>query len=109
MRFDESSVCHKHINFMKNISVPRLFTYKSLLQRINEIDMGMLHNVRETLCIGLDGKYNDLQELLILMAKFYLTVNKQRKDKLIGLGNRRDPSKLQLVGMWHPLERMIRH
>ena len=37
--------------------------------------MGMLHDVRETLCIGLDeerkvnGKYRDLQELLILIAK----------------------------------------
>ena len=51
----------------------------SSLQRINDIDMGMLHNVRETLCIGLDeerkvnGKYRDLQELFILMAKFYFT------------------------------------
>ena len=51
----------------------------SSLQRINDIDMGMLHNVRETLCIGLDeerkvnGKYRDLQELFILMEKFYFT------------------------------------
>ena len=54
MCFDEGGVCHKHINFVKNISVPRLFTYQSLLQRINEIDMGMLYDVRETLCCGLD-------------------------------------------------------
>ena len=27
MCFDESGVYHKHINFMTNISVPRLFTY----------------------------------------------------------------------------------
>lgn len=82
MCFDEAGVCRKHINFMKNISVPKLFTYKSLLQRINEIDMGMLYDVKETLCGGLDeeskvyGKYRDLPELLILMGKFYLTVNK---------------------------------
>ena len=77
MRFDENGVCRKHINVMKNISVPRLFTYKRLLQRINEIDMGMLYGVRETLCGGLDeesnvnGKYRDLQELLILIFYFY--------------------------------------
>ena len=104
MCFDESGVFHKHINFMTNISVPRLFTYKSLLQRINEIDMGMLHDVRETLCIGLDeerkvnGKYRDLQELLILMVKFYLTVNKQRKDKLDWFGEREGTFKVAIGG-----------
>ena len=104
MCFDESGVCHKHINFMTNISVPRLFTYKSLLQRINEIDMGMLHDVKETLCIGLDeerkvnGKYRDLQELLTLMAKFYLTVNKQRKDELDWFGEREGTFKVAIGG-----------
>lgn len=67
---------------MKNISVPRLFTCKSLLERVNEIDMGMSYDVKETLCGGLDEeskvyrKYRDPQKLLILMAKLYLTVNK---------------------------------
>ena len=104
MCFDESGVCHKHITFMKNISVPRLFTYKSLLQRINEIDMGMLYDVRGTLCGGLDeeskvnGKYRDLQELLILMAKFYLTVNKQRKDKVDWFGEREGSFKVAIGG-----------
>lgn len=59
---------------MKNILVPRLFTYKSLLQKIDEIDMGMLFDIRETLCGELDkeskvnGKYRDLEELLILQS-----------------------------------------
>ncbi|KAK2562638.1 hypothetical protein P5673_014329 [Acropora cervicornis] len=58
----------------------------------------------ETLCIGLDeerkvnGKYRDLQELLILMAKFYLTVNKQRKDKLDWFGEREGTFKVAIGG-----------
>lgn len=104
MCFDETGICRKHINFMKNISVPRLFTYKGLLKRINEIDMGVLYDVRETLCDGLDeeskidGKYRDLQELLILMAKFYLTVNKQRKDKLDWFGEWEGSFKVAIGG-----------
>ena len=104
MCFDESGVCHKHINFMKNNSVPRLFTYKSLLQRIYEIDMGMLYDVRKTLCGGLDeeskvnGKYRDLQERLILMAMFYLPINKQRKDKLDWFGEWEGSFKVAIGG-----------
>ena len=82
------------------------FTQDCLLTRAyyKEIDMGMLHYVRETLCIGLDeekkvnGKYRDLQELLILMAKFYLTVNKQRKDKLDWFGEREGTFKVAIGG-----------
>ena len=50
----ESGSGRKHINFMKNIPVPKLFTYKNLLRRINEIDIGELIDVRETFCNGLD-------------------------------------------------------
>lgn len=37
---DGTGVHRKHITFMKNTPVPKLFTYKNLLQRINQIDIG---------------------------------------------------------------------
>ena len=75
-----------------------------------------LHDVRETLCYGLDGEsniqfvgmYRDLFQLLINLGHFYLNANKHRKDNLIGLGNGWDLSKLLLVGIGHPLEWMIK-
>ena len=75
----ESGSGRKLINFMKkfNIPVPKLFTYKNLLKRINEIDIGELIDVRETLCNRLeeedkvDGKVRELLHLLISMARSY--------------------------------------
>jgi len=52
MCLDETGVSKVHIQFMKNIPVPRLLTYKELLHRINQIDIGELSDVRETLCNG---------------------------------------------------------
>ena len=101
---DETGVHRKHINFTKNIPVPRLFTYKNLLQRINEINTGELYDVRETLCNGLDeeckvdGKYRDLLQLLIKMAHFYLNANKNRKDKLSWFGNQEGSFKVAIGG-----------
>ena len=100
----EGGLGRKHIKFMKNIPVPKLFTYKNLLRRINEIDIGELHDVRETLCNGLseedkvDGKYRDLIQLLISMAKFYLKANKHRKDKLNWFGEQEGAFKVALGG-----------
>ena len=68
----ESGSGRKYINFMKNIPLLKLFTCKNLLRRINEIDIGELIDVRETLCNGLeeedkvDGKFRDLLHLPIL-------------------------------------------
>lgn len=31
----------KHINFMKNIPVPRLFTYENLITKLNEVNTGI--------------------------------------------------------------------
>ena len=82
----ESGSGTKHINFMKNIPVPKLFTYKNLLTRINEIDIGELIDVRETLCNGLeeedkvDGKFRDLLHLLISMARFLQLTNGEKTN-----------------------------
>ena len=107
----ESGSGRKHINFMKNIPVPKLFTYKNLLRRINEIDIGELIDVRETLCNGLeeedkvDGKFRDLLHLLISMASFYLTADKRRKDKLNWFGKQEGAFKLAIGGDEAPFQK----
>lgn len=92
MCLDETGLTRKHIHFMKNISVPKLVTYKKLLQRVNQINIGELNDVRETLCYEMEeenkvnGKYGDLLQLLLKMAHFYLSANKHRNDKLNWFG-----------------------
>ena len=64
------------IEFMNRIPVPRLFRYQKLMERVNQIDIGKLHDVRELLCNGLseedkvDGKFRNLLQLLLRMASF---------------------------------------
>ena len=101
---DETGVHRKHINFMKNVPVPKLFTYKNLIKKINDINTSELYDVRETLCNGLDeeskvdGKYRDLFQLLINMAHFYLNADKQRKDKLNWFGEQEGSFKVAIGG-----------
>ena len=77
---------------MSNIPVSRPLSYKEVLKRINQIDTGDLHDVRETLCKWLkkedtvNGKYRDLLRLLLKMAQFYLSANNNRMDKLNWFG-----------------------
>ena len=101
---DETGVHRKVINFMKNVPVPKLFTYKNLIKKINDISTSELYDVRETLCNGLDeeskvdGKYRDLFQLLINMAHFYLNADKQRKDKLNWFGEQEGSFKVAIGG-----------
>ena len=89
---------------MKNIPVPRLLTYKELWHRINQIDIGELSDVRETLCNGIDeeckfnGKYQDLLQVLFKMAQFYLSANNKRRDKLNWFGKQEGSFKVAIVG-----------
>lgn len=74
-----------------------------------------LHDVRETLCYGLDEeskvdkKCRDLFQLSINLANFTSMSTSIGKINLTGLGNGWDLLKLLLVEMVHPLERMIKH
>ena len=62
-----------------NCQIPRLVPYNKLMPFIKTIDIGKLYSVHETLCEGLEeqckvnGCYRDLEELIIRLAKFYLT------------------------------------
>ena len=85
---NDKNTAKSHIEFMPKIHHPRIFTYKELMAKINAIDIGTLHDVKERFCYDLgdeeqvDGKYRDLAELLLRLAQFYLTVDKHRIDKL---------------------------
>ena len=82
---------------------------------LNGIHTEELHDVRETLCYGLDEeskvdkKCRDLFQLLINLAHFTSMSTSIGKINLTGLGNGWDLLKLLLVEMVHPLERMIKH
>lgn len=111
MCLDETGVSKNHIQFMKNIPVPRLLTYKELLHRINQIDIGELSDVRETLCNGIDeeckfnGKYRDLLQLLFKMAQFYLSANNKRRDKLNWFGKQESSFKVAMGGDGAPFKK----
>ena len=61
-----------------NCPTPKLVPYHRLMSYITSIEVGKLHSVREELCDGLDesekvnGCYQDIEELVIKLAKFYL-------------------------------------
>ena len=94
MNHKETGVGKEHIEFMPDVGVTRLLTYQKLIEEIDKIDIGILHDVRENLCHELeedekvDGKYRDLLQLLLRIAKFYFFANKQREDKLEWFGGR---------------------
>ena len=61
-------------------------TYKDLSHRINEIDIGTINPVFPSLT-GSEGEkfeeiYRAVDQFVVRLAKFYLTVNAMRSDKL---------------------------
>ena len=104
MHDKEIGVGKEHIEFMPDVGVTRLLTYQKLIEEIDKIDIGILHDVRENLCHGLeedekvDGKYRDLLQLLLRIARFYFFANKQREDKLEWFGEREGNFKVAIGG-----------
>ena len=104
MRINKNGLGKKHIEFVKGIPVPRLLTYQKLMERINQINIGELHDVRQVLCHDLseenqvNGKFRNLLQLLLKMAQFYLFVNKYRKDKLDWFGEGEGSFKVAIGG-----------
>ena len=74
------------------------------MAKINAIDIGILHDVRENFCYGLadedqvDGKYRDLTDLLLRLAQFYLKVDKHRVDKVTWFNNKQGYFKVAIGG-----------
>ena len=99
----EGSSGKMHIQVIPNVGIPNLLTYKKLIKKINEINIGELHDVREELCNGLeedkaDGKYRDLLQLLLRLAQFYLFANKFKEDKLEWFGQKEGNFKVLIGG-----------
>ncbi|CAH3167592.1 unnamed protein product, partial [Porites evermanni] len=75
-----------------------------LMARVNQINIGDLYDVKEVLCQGLseeyqvNGKFRNLQQLLLKMAQFYLSINKYRKDKLDWFGEGEGAFKVAIGG-----------
>lgn len=71
---------------IEGISIPKIITYKELISKINEINIGKVLSVRDTLCSDLpeelkvDGVYRNLEELLLSVAQFYLEVDSFRDE-----------------------------
>lgn len=101
-----------HVKFMKSCLIPKLMPYEQLMAKVNAINIGTLHDVRETLCDGLDdsdkvdGKYRNLTELLLRLAQFYLEANKHRVDKLNWSGKEVGSFKVAMGGTGPPLAKM---
>lgn len=104
MTSNEDNTGKSHVKFMKSCLIPKLMPYMQLMAKVNAINIGRLHDVRETLCVGLDdvdkvdGKYRNLAELLLRLGQFYLEVNKHRVDKLNWFGNEVGSFKVAIGG-----------
>ena len=74
------------------------------MKKVGQIDIGELISLRETLCVSLpehkkiDGQYRNIENLLIVLAKFYLETEPFRKpnDKLVWFGEREGSFKLAI-------------
>ena len=72
----------------KTPQIPNFIPYKELAQVIQSIDIGTVSNIKPTLTYDLpedeigDGIFRDLVPFAQRLAKFYLTVNKTRVDKI---------------------------
>lgn len=77
----------KRIQIGGGIPLPKVLSYKELISNVNDINVGELLSVRDTLCCDLpvekkvDGVYRNLENLLVSLAEFYLTVDSYRKDE----------------------------
>ena len=74
-------------NARKNI--PNLIPYATLSKNIRDVDIGNIIPIQGQLDHDLDedqkgvGMYRDIKDYLSRLAKFYLTVNEERYDKLL--------------------------
>ena len=73
------------VSVHQNAYIPNYVPFKDLSEEINSIDIGVLHDVNELIPSNTEnyqGCYRDASSYILRLAKFYLTVDKHRKDKL---------------------------
>lgn len=75
----------ERVLFGMGIPIPKLLLYGLLMKIIKEINVGEVYSIRETLCRDLppdqqvDGVYRNLENFLLLLAKFYFETDQYRK------------------------------
>lgn len=90
----KGSISKARIKFGMGIPIPKPLSYGALVTKITEIDVGEVYSVRDTLCHDLpphqkvDGVYRNLENCLLMLAKFYFETDQFRKpgDKLVWFG-----------------------
>ena len=78
------------VSAQQNSFIPNYVTFKDLSNEINSIDIGELKDVNELIPSSTEkyqGCYRDAAGYILRLAKFYLTVDKHRKDKLKSFPN----------------------
>lgn len=96
----------ERITYGWGIPVPKPLPYSALMNKIEELDMGDVISVRETLCHDLpvdqrvDGVYRNLENFLLMLCKFHFETDKYRKDsdKLKWFGEREGTFKVAIGG-----------
>ena len=88
------------------IPIPKPLSYGALVTKITEIDVGEVYSVMDTLCHDLptdqnvDGVYRNLENCLLVLAKFYFETDQFRKpgDKLVWFGEEEGAFKVVIGG-----------
>ena len=88
------------------IPIPKPLPYSILMAKIQQLDMGDVISVRETLCHDVpvdqqvDGVYGNVENLLLMLWKFYFETDEYRKDndKLTWFGEREGTFKVAIRG-----------
>lgn len=102
----KGSISKERIMFGVGIPIPKPLSYGVLVNRIAKIDVGEVYSVRDTLCYDLppdqqvDGVYRNLENCLLMLAKFYFETDQFRKpgDKLVWFGEREGAFKVAIGG-----------
>ena len=96
----------ERITYGWGIPVCKPLPYSVLMNKIEELDMGDVMSVRDTLCHDLpvaqqvDGVYRNLENFLLMLCQFHFETDEYRKtsDKLTWFGEREGSFKVAIGG-----------
>ena len=79
--------------------VPNYVPYPALAKYINEINIGTVIDVQEQFGDSqpVDGMCRPISEYALRLAKFYLTVNEKRNDKLVNFAGKKNPQSMLFI------------
>lgn len=92
----------ERVSFGMRIPIPKVLPCGLLMKKNEEINVGEVYSIRETLCRDLppdqqvDEVYRNLENFLLLLAKFYSETDQYRKpgDKLVWFSKREGACKV---------------